>query len=340
MTSAVAAWQKDTRRLFSYSSVAGPLATFIIVFGLFSLFVPNFFTLRSISGIINAATLVGVVTIGVTMLMIAGEFDLSVGSLVAMGGLIYAMGAAERGLPLVGLALALVVTGALGALNGLILVWTRIPSFIVTLGTRSIYRGLVWLLSGGAMLQVVEELPIYAIFNGRFDWLNEPLKAIVNQPVNFRTSCLWWLGLVILGQYILVRTRYGNHVFAVGGNPGAATAQGVNVKWVKIVSFIMTGVLSGFAGVLLFSQFKTVRVATGAGMELDAIAAAVVGGALLTGGSGSIWGALIGVLLISTLRTGVVLLDLPFIPADNFPAIVGVTIVAAAVLNNWFRSRA
>ncbi|OHB68692.1 MAG: hypothetical protein A2Y77_05490 [Planctomycetes bacterium RBG_13_62_9] len=90
---------------------------------------------------------------------------------------------------------------------------------------------------------------------------------------------------------------------------------------------------------MLFSQFKSVRVTTGAGMELSAIAAAVVGGALLSGGSGSIWGTLIGVLLISTLRTGVVLLDLPFIPADNFEAVVGATIVGATILNKWLRSR-
>jgi ribose/xylose/arabinose/galactoside ABC-type transport system permease subunit len=97
--------------------------------------------------------------------------------------------------------------------------------------------------------------------------------------------------------------------------------------------------LAGFAGVLLFSQFRTARIATGAGTELTAIASAVVGGALLTGGSGSIVGALLGVLIISTLRTGIILLNLPFIPADNFEAIVGVTIVGAAIFNNWVRTR-
>jgi ribose transport system permease protein len=147
------------------------------------------------------------------------------------------------------------------------------------------------------------------------------------------------VGLTAIFQYVLVQTRYGNHVFASGGNPAAAAAQGVNVKRVKVMNFIISGALSGFTGVLLFSQFKSVRVATGAGIELDAIAAAVVGGALLSGGSGSIWGALVGVLLISTLRTGVVLLDLPFVPADNFPAVVGVTIVAAVILNYWLRGR-
>jgi simple sugar transport system permease protein len=339
MATAATTWRKEVRTYFGDSYIAGPLVTLIVIFVLFSLFVPNFFTLRSISGILNAATLVGVVTIGVTMLMISGEFDLSVGPMLAMGGYMYGFGA-DNGWPIVGVALALLIPGLMGAVNGLIFISTGIPSFIVTLGTRSIYRGIVWVVSGGAMLQLLEDLIIYGIFNGRFDLLNNPLKAFFDQPANFRTSFLWLVGLIILFQYILTRTRFGNHTLAIGGNPGAAAAQGVNVRRTKVFNFIVTGLLSGLAGVLLFSQFKTIRVASGALIELDAIAAAVVGGTLLTGGGGSIWGALIGVLLISVLRTGVVLLDLPFIGSDNFLAVVGVTIIVAVVLNNWIRKLA
>lgn len=334
MTTMAATWQKEARFWLTDSPVAGPLVTWAVIFILFSLFVPNFLTLRSISGIINAAILVGTVSIGVTLLMISGEFDLSVGSLVAMGGYLYAFNTMEGGSPLLAVVLAILIPALMGAVNGLVLVWTGIPSFIVTLGTRSIFRGAVWFFSGGALVQTLEDLSIYDVFNGRLDLVNDLFEA-----ANFRTSLLWLVGLVILFQYMLVQTRYGNHVFAAGGNPAAAAAQGVNVKRVKVINFIISGALAGFTGILLFSQFKSVRVATGAGMELDAIAAAVVGGALLSGGSGSIWGALVGVLLISTLRTGVVLLDLPFVPADNFPAVVGVTIVAAVILNYWLRGR-
>jgi simple sugar transport system permease protein len=334
------AWPTEIRRWIADSTIAGPIITLIVVFILFSLFIPNFFSLRSISSIVGAATLAGVLTIGVTMLMISGEFDLSVASLVAMGGFMYGYGAEEGGSVVLGLFLALLIPSLLGALNGLILIFTGIPSFIITLGTRSIFRGLVWIISGGTMLQLINELPIYAIFNGRFDFLNDPLRAMSGQPANFRTSFLWFLGLVVIMQYVLTRSRFGNHVFAVGGNPGAAAAQGVNVKRTKVFSFMITGLFAGFTGVLLFSQFKTIRVASGAGMELTAIAAAVVGGTFLMGGSGSIWGALIGILLIGVLRTGVILMDIPFVPADNFPAVVGATIVAAVILNYWFRSRA
>jgi simple sugar transport system permease protein len=332
--STVAVWRKSARGLMAESTIVGPLVTLIVVFILFSIFVPNFLSLRSISGIVSAATLTGTVAIGVTLLMISGEFDLSVGSLVAVGGYLYAFNTMDGSSPLLAVTLAILVPAALGALNGLILIWTKIPSFIVTLGTRSIYRGALWVLSTGALVETLEDLTIYDIFNGRLDVL-----ANLAAGANFRSSLLWLLGMVVIFQTVLTRTRYGNHVFGAGGNPAAAQAQGVNVKRVKVMNFIISGALAGFTGILLFSQFKSVRVTTGDGLELSAIAAAVVGGTLLSGGSGSIWGTLIGVLLISTLRTGVVLLDLPFIPADNFEAVVGVTIVGAAILNDWIRRR-
>ena len=331
--SAIAVRMMPARRWVVESPIAGPMITLVGVFVLFSLFVPNFFTMRSISGIVNAATMTGVVTIGVTMLMIAGEFDLSVGPMMAMGGFLYGMNSVEGGNLALAIVLAIVVPGFMGAINGLIVTRTMIPSFITTLSTMFIFRGIVWALSGGQMLQTIEKVWIYEIVNGRLQFLADAIKN-----ANFRSAGIWLLILVVAVQYVLVRTRFGNHVFATGGNEGAAAAQGVNIRRTKMYCFILSGVLSGLAGIMLFSQFKTVRIASGAGIELQAIAAAVVGGTLLTGGSGSIVGALLGVMIISMLRTGVVLTDL--IPADNFGAIVGVTIIAAAVFNNWVRNKA
>lgn len=314
---------------------AGPLVTMIVLYVLFSIFVPHFFTLRSATGIINAATLTGMLTIGVTMLIIAGEFDLSIGAMMAMGGYLYGRHSVEGGNPLLAVLLALAIPGLMGAVNGLILNRTLVPSFIVTLATRFIYRGVVWIYSGGFLFETIERARVYDVFNGRMHFIADAIKG-----ANFRTSLLWMVGTVILFQYVLTRTRFGNHVFAVGGNVEAAASQGVNTKRVKLVCFVISGVLAGLAGILLFSQFRQVRIATGSGEELKAVAAAVVGGTLLAGGSGSIVGALLGVLLISMLRTGVVLLNLPYIPADNFEAVVGATIVAAAIFNHWIRQRA
>jgi len=308
----------------------------LVIGGLFALFVPHFASMRSVSGIINAATLTGMISLGVTLLMVAGEFDMSVGSTVAIAAYIYAYGTVQwHWTPLLALGLALLAAAMLGLINGLIFIWTEIPSFIVTLGTLYIYRGVVWFVSGGQLIQTMKHLTIYEVFNGRLDILNSVFPG-----ANFRTSLLWLLGATAFLQYVLVRTSFGNHLFAVGGNAGAALAQGVHVRRIKVSAFVISALMAGVTGIFLFSQFRSVRVATGAGMELSAIAAAVVGGTLLTGGAGSIWGALIGALLISMLRTGVVLMNIPFIPADNFEAVVGATIIGAVILNNWLRSRA
>lgn len=330
--SIVTARLESTRRWMAESTIAGPLIILIVVFILFSLFVPNFLTMRSMSGIVNAATLTAIITIGVTLLMITGEFDLSVGASQAVGAFLFATYSADGGNPIWAMFVALLATSLMGALNGLLVVRTGIPSFIVTLGTLYIYRGALWMFSGGSMIQTVVDLPIYDLLNGRLAFIADAVKG-----ANFRTAGLWLIGLVILFQYVLSRTRFGNHLLATGGSEGAAAAQGVQVKRVRVATFAAAGLLAGFSGILLFSQFQTARIATGAGEELKAIAAAVVGGTLLTGGGGSVVGALIGVLIISMLRTGVVLAEL--VPADNFEAIVGVTIIAAAIFINWVRGR-
>jgi simple sugar transport system permease protein len=183
------------------------------------------------------------------------------------------------------------------------------------------------------MLQTVEKFFVYDLFNGRLAVVADAIKG-----ANFRSAALWWIALVLFFQFLLTRSRFGNHVFATGGSIDAAGATGVNVKRTKVMCFIISGLLSGFAGILLFSQYKTVKIASGAGTELLAIASAVVGGTSLAGGYGSIIGGFLGVLIISMLRTGVVLTNL--IPADNFEAIVGVTIIAAVVFNNWIHSKA
>ena len=311
--------------------MAPPLLTLIVILILFSLFVPNFASARTISGIINAASINAIVVIGVTMLMISGEFDLSVGAMVAMGGYIFAKITLDGGSPVVAVIVTLLVTAAMGGINGWLTNSTGIPSFIVTLGTRSIYRAAVWIFSGGAMLQTAEKLPIYESFSGRLDFINNFFEK-----ANFGTVTVWALLLGLLLQLVLTRTRFGNQLFATGGNPGAARAQGVRTKWVKLISFTLTGFLAGVAGIMTFSQFTTVFVATATGLELTAVAAAVVGGTLLTGGVGSIMGGLIGLLIINMLRSGIVLLGLP---SDNFEAIVGVAIIGAAIINEYIRRR-
>lgn len=356
-------------RSFGNSPIFGPSVTLLVILIIFILFVPNFATWRTFSGIINAVSISGIVALGVTMLMIAGEFDLSVGAMIAMSGFIFGTISTGEdtlivntlikvGLPVEGgnvplaITFALIIPALQGLGNGLLLVKTKIPSFIVTLGTRQIYRGLAWIASGGILFQTRADLAIYTTLNGRLDIVNNLLDGS-----NFRTATLWLLFLLYIMQLLLVKTKFGNHVFATGGNVDAAHSQGINVNRIKIWCFIFSGLMAGIAGMVGFSQFKTVRVAEQAGIELTVIAAAVVGGTILAGGYGSIWSAFIGILLIASLRSGVVLLgptlsealvNFPpflqtfltgFFKSDNFPAIVGLTIIASVILNTYLKKR-
>ena len=289
------------------------------------LFIPSFRSMLTISNFISAASINAVLVLGVTLLMISGEFDLSIGAILGMSAFIFASNTMNGRSPVVAVLLALAVASAMGAINGLITIWTKIPSFITTLGTAIIFRAAIQIYSGGFFLQTLERLAVYDFFNGKLDIINNLFEL-----ATFRGATLWAILLLFIFHYLLTFTPFGNHVFAVGGNPEVAKAQGVNVRRTKMICFILNGTLAGFAGILLFSHFNTVLVNTGAGIELMIIAGAVVGGTLLMGGYGSIFGGFVGVFLISMLRTGIILLGFP---SKNFEAIVGITIIAVAIIN-------
>ena len=261
-------------RLFANSPIAGPLVTLIVVYILFFFTVPNFATWRTLSGIITAVSISEIVTIGITILMVAGEFDLSLAPMIAMSGYLFgsvSTGAdslitqtlSSIGFPVavgegniaLAMFLGLAIPALMGLINGLILISTNIPSFIVTLGTRQIYHGLVWIVAGAELLQVLDEPAIFGLLNGRMDGFNEFVKTAVLSPesrdrVNFRHATLWLMALVSIYQFVLIRTKFGNHIFAVGGNDGAARAQGVRSNRTRLYAFVISGVLAGFAPVM------------------------------------------------------------------------------------------
>ncbi len=362
--------------------------------------------------------------------MISGEFDLSVGSTLGLTALIFII-AADSGVgglvgmflsdetvrslgisfaPLPGLVAVLVAlcSGALlGLFNGLLLVWTRIPSFIVTLGTLYLYRSIMLnIIPGGTIarylqppiiaqfhplviilfsiglvaviaffsrpaiqfnltrlrqngsgvkvgpairllliaavlvagvilaiqsiisyagnLDTLVQVPFFTILNGRLEFL----------PGNFRASIVWWFILAGIFTVVMNQTRYGNAVFAVGGNPGAARAQGVNVNRVKVLNFMLSGTMAAVGGIMEAARFEVVEPLRGQGYELDVIAAAVIGGTLLSGGYGSIVGALLGVLLSGMLKTGLVLIG---VDASWFRGVLGVIMIAAVIINTNVR---
>jgi simple sugar transport system permease protein len=303
-------------RLARYPEV-GALVGFLVVFLGFALSAEYFLTLESLAGILTVVAELGIVAVGITLLMISGEFDLSVGSVLGVSAMTFALLLQADAPAWLALGLALALAALLGFLNGLIVVTTDIPSFIATLGTMMLWRGLLLVITGGFPIAYFENPLVLQALNSRF----------IGQ---FRTSAIWFTLIVLIFHFLLRHTSYGNHVFATGGNKEAARALGVAVKRVKLINFTLSGLLAGLAGCIQFSRFKSVDPLRGQGLELETIAAAVIGGTLLNGGYGSIIGTLLGVLIVGVVRTGLVLAGAP---AYWYQAFVGVILIVAVIIN-------
>jgi simple sugar transport system permease protein len=317
----------EIRHRLSYFPEAVAVISFGALFLFFLIAAPHFLTALSIGNILTFGSITGVVTIGVAMLMISGEFDLSVGSNFALASYVLAL-CLIAGWPVwLGILLAIVVSTALGLLNGLIVTKAKIPSFIATLGTLLAYRGIVRAVGHGNFATYKgPPIPIFSILNGDFVLLDK----LFNAQDAFRTSLIWFILIAILFTFILMRTKYGNWVFAAGGGPEAANAQGVPVDRVKIINFTLVGFLVALASIMQFSYRLSVDPLRGDGMELIVVAASVIGGARLTGGYGTIFGAIVGTLLLQMLDQGLVLMH---IPIEIFQASAGLIIIISVIIN-------
>lgn len=305
------------------------LVSFLAVFLFFSLAADNFLTSVAISNILSFTSILGIIVVGVAMLMIAGEFDLSVGSNFAVASFVFAS-TMNAGLPpLPAMVIAVLVSALLGAVNGLVVIRTGIPSFITTLGTMLAYRGIARAIGGGDFAKYTKTRPLlFSILNGPLD----PLNRLFQPVANFRVSILWFILIAGIMSYVLMQTRFGNWVFATGGNPGAALAQGVPVKRVKMMAFTLTGLLTGIASVMQFAHRTSVDPLRGEGWELIAVTASVIGGVQLTGGVGTIFGACVGILLLQMLEQGLVLMG---ISVQVFRAVAGLILMLSVILNTF-----
>lgn len=316
------------RHRLSYIPEAVVLISFVLLFIFFSIFAPHFLTALSIGNILTFGSITAVIVIGVGMLMVSGEFDLSVGSNFALASYVLAL-SLNGGMPVIlAVLLAITVSTLLGTLNGIIVTKTNIPSFIATLGTMLAYRGIVRAIGKGSFASYKgPEIPLFNIFNGDFTLLNNLFHVQA-----FRMSVIWFVLLVIIFVFILMRTRFGNWVFAVGGLAAAARAQGVNVNYVKIMCFTLTGFLVSLASILQFSYRLSVDPLRGDGIEMIAVAASAIGGIRLTGGFGTILGAVMGAFLLQMLDQGLVLMG---IPIQVFQACVGLIIIISVISNTY-----
>ncbi len=301
----------------------------LALFIFFSIAAGNFLTPISLANILTFASITGIVVIGVSILMIAGEFDLSVGSNFAVASYVFVLSLKAGVDPVLSMLTALLVSAGFGLINGLIVTRTGIPSFIATLGTMLAYRGIARAIGSGTFATYTGTAPaLFGILNAPLDAINQ----LFNPSSTLRVSIFWFILIAIVMHVILRRTRYGNWVFATGGNPGAALSQGVPTKWVKVSCFVLAGLLTGFASVMQLAYRLSVDPLRGVGMELIAVAACVIGGVRLNGGYGSVFGACVGMLLIQMLEQGLVLMHLPI---EIFQAVTGLILIIAVISNTY-----
>jgi simple sugar transport system permease protein len=322
-------------RLLSRPEV-GSLVGAAVILVFFLITAPTFRDPAASGTIAYQAALIGVMAVPVALLMIGGEFDLSAGVAVTTSGLTAALFAYQFSTNVwVGVFFALLVSLAIGAFNGWLLMRTGLPSFLVTLGTFFILQGLnlaiTRLLSGTVSSNSIADM----------DGFNSAKAVFASQwaigPVTIRILILWWVLFVIAASWVLFRTKIGNWIFAVGGDAAAARAVGVPVKRVKIGLFMTVGFFAWFSGMhLLFTQ-SSVQSGEGVGKEFIYIIAAVVGGCLLTGGYGSVVGSAIGALIFGMTQLGVVYAGWN---ADWFKAFLGVMLLLATIVNLVVKKRA
>lgn len=297
------------------------IAVIIIVFSLLS---DKFLTLASFSVMLVRTAELGIVAIGIAFLMISGEFDLSASSVFALVPIIMALLMREVGLdPVVASLIALSLACLIGFINGKITVKLELPSFITTLGMMMFLRGSILAITGGFLLH----------FEG-----GELFRQIMAGPIwgFLRVSAIWAILICLLFTVILIRKPYGNWVFAVGGNKKAAQMLGIPVARVKMINFIVCSLLAGIAGLISFARIGMVAPTTGVGMELEAIASAVIGGCLLAGGFGSIVGAFMGAFIIAMIHHGLILIGAP---PFWYTAFVGLLLIIAAIINTTIRRK-
>ena len=307
----------------------GVLFGFLVLFSLIAVTRPDiFFDWDQMSGItsrllrqIAPYTIIG---IGMSYLIIGGEFDLSVGSMYAVGGISFAMFLTDYNLTVpVALVGVLLVGVAVGTTNGVIVTKAGVPSLIATIGMLSVLRGIAYYLTPAGSRQI-PDLALIEVFGG----------SVVVAGLEISYQVFWAIGLVIVFALLLKKTRFGYHVFATGDDQEAAEMTGIDTDRVKIVNFVLTSTLTAFAGVVAISYFGSMFGSAGTGFELLIIAAVVIGGTNLFGGEGSLLGMFLGSLVIGVIP---VLLVLNGLSVEIQEFITGVIIILAVVLDVLIR---
>ncbi len=315
----------------------GALIGAAVVWVLFAVITPeNWVSVTGLARILDPASTIGIMAIAVALLMIGGEFDLSTGVMTGTCGLVAGLLSTRAGWPLwAGILAALGFALLVGYLNGLLLVKTGLPSFIVTLASFFVLRG----ANVGITRLVTEQ-----VYVGGIDKTAgfASARAIFNTGINlfgveWRSSIIWWVVLTIIASWVLLRTKYGSWIFAVGGDASAARNAGVPANRVKIGLFMTTAFAAWLVGTMNIVRLRSAVASQGIGQEFVYIIAASIGGCLMTGGYGSVIGASIGAVIFGMAQVGIVFAGWD---TDWFYSFLGVMLLAAVLVNNYTRKRA
>ncbi len=294
---------------------AGMLITLVALSLFFTITSENFMTGSNVLNVLRQISMNAIIAFGMTYVILLGGIDLSVGSIVAVAQTV------TVGLMIAGVWLPLavvlgVVAGALiGLTNGMIIAAIKVPPFITTLAMMTIARGIAYVYTGGRPMRFDND-NFYALGNGYI--------GVLPVPVIIMVICL------LITSYVLNRTRFGRHVYAIGGNREAAKFSGIATKKVEVIVYSLSGLLAGLSGVILAARMSSAQPISGKGFELDAIAAVVLGGSSLAGGFGAIGGTIIGALVIGILNNGLNLIQVPFYWQE---IIKGVVIILAVTVD-------
>ncbi|QIZ97520.1 ABC transporter permease [Leifsonia sp. PS1209] len=329
MTATTSAPQRsaiDFRKIL-HAREAGVFAALVLLFVLGTVLSPSFLQGGNLLSVGQQVSQIGIMAVGATFVIVNGEIDLSVGSIYALSAISTGMAIAAGVAWPLAIVIGLLVGVVAGLLNGLAVVLLGVPSFIVTLGSLSVFRGVALLISDGAPISLSASNPGVAEFNllgqGR-------LFGVIPMQL------LFFIVIVALGVVLLSRSRLGFNTYAVGGNKEAARLVGINVSGVKVAAFVLSGFTAAVAGVLGLSFLSYVQGVTGSGLELTVISAVIIGGAALFGGSGTMWGTVIGVVFIGVLQN---ILNINGISSFWQTVVTGLVIVAAVAADTWQRKR-
>ena len=299
-----------------------PFVTLIVLFVSLSIASPHFLTNTNLSSVVRQTAVINIMALGMTLIIVSGGIDLSVGAILAMSGLLGTM-AMEKGQPiLAGILIGILIGGSCGFVNGILTTRLRINPFIVTLGTMGIIRGLTLMISNGLP---VHQIPREFSFLGEGNVLGVPFV-------------LWILmACALIVHVIMEHTKLGRYAFAIGSNLDAAWYAGIPVSFHTTAVYAIGGLLTGLAGMIEASRLMTGQPTAGQGYELQAIAAVVIGGGSLRGGEGSVIGTLVGAFIMGLLSNGSDLLGIsPYLQQ----AIIGAVIILAVTFDELRKRKA